>query len=166
MNQMTKWAIGLGAVSFAVTLWVLRSGPAAAPKSEVAPPPAAAHEAPRDVPTSFATAILAAAQVGSTPEGLKYQDEAAPVLSNLLQDRLSACLAGASPLDQAAFAVAVGVAPNGTVTSTWASPETPLASCVLRRLAGATLPPPRISDVWMAANIRPDTLTPEAEPEH
>ena len=109
--------------------------------------------------------MRAAERVGSTPEGLKYQDEAGPVLSNVLQDRLASCLSGSSPLGQAAFTIVVGVAPDGAVRSTWASPETPLASCVLHRLTGAALPPPPIPDVWMAANITPDATAPEAEPE-
>jgi hypothetical protein len=59
----------------------------------------------------------------------------------------------------------VGVASDGAVRSTWASPETPLASCILHRLAGAALPPPAIPDAWLAANIRPDATASEAEPE-
>ena len=174
MNTTMQSAIALGAVSFAVTMWALKSGYSAS-QSDLAPQPSAvrgevepiqaAHEPPHDLPADFDAAVRAAERIGSTPEGLKYQDEAGPVLSNALQDRLSSCLVGSSPLGQAAFTIVVGVAPDGAVRSTWASPETPLASCVLHRLAGAALPPPPIPDVWMAANIRPDATAPEAESE-
>jgi hypothetical protein len=161
-------------VSFGVTLWLLKTGQSV-PQSDPAPqlsavrgdaePTRTAHDAPRDLPSDFGSAVQAAERIGSTPEGLKYQDEAGPVLSNVLQERLSSCLSGSAPLGQAAFTIVVGVAPDGSVTSTWARPETPLASCVLHRLTGVALPPPLIPDVWMAANIRPDTAAPEAEPE-
>ena len=173
MNTTTKSAIALGAVSFAVTMWMLTSGHRV-PQSEPAPQPAAvrsdaepttAHDAPRNLPSDFDSAMRAAVQFGSSPEGLKYQDEAGPLLSNVLQDRLSSCLIGSSRLGQAAFAIVVGVAPDGSVTSTWAWPETPLASCVLHRLTGAALPPPPVPDVWMAANIRPDATASEVDPE-
>lgn len=161
MNTAIKAAIALGAVSFASTLWVLRTGPDA-PQPDAATPPAVrepiASDPPSTTPVDFRAALLAAAQVGSSPEGLKYQEEAGPALSNAIQERLSGCLVGSSPLGQAAFTVVVGVAPDGGVTSSWASPETPLASCVLRRLAGAALPPTAIPGVWMAANITPDAI--------
>jgi len=172
MNTTVKSAVALGAVSFGVTLWLLASGhgvpqsdrpeqPSARGNAEPAP---AAPDAPRDVPSDFDSAMRAAGRVGSTPEGLKYQDEAAPALSNLLEDRLSSCLVGSSPLGQNAFTIVVGVAPDGAVRSTWASPETPLASCVLHRLAGAALPPPPVPEVWMAANITPDEPASVSDP--
>ena len=174
MNTAVKWAIAIGVVSFGVTLWVLRTGPGV-PQSEPAPLPSAvqrdaaptqpAHDAPSNLPADFGSAVQAAERVGSTPEGLKYQDEAGPALSNVLQERLASCLIGSSPAGQGALTIVVGVAPDGAVRSTWASPETPLASCILHRLAGSALPPPPIPDVWIAANIRPDTTAPEAEPE-
>jgi len=117
-----------------------------------------------DLPSDFRSAVRAAERIGATPEGLKYQDEAAPVLSDVLQHRLSSCLSGSSPLGQAAFTIVVGVAPDGAVRSTWASPETPLASCILHRLAGAALPPPPIPDVWIAANITPDEPASVSDP--
>ena len=168
MNTTMKSAIALGAVSFAVTMWALKSGhgvsrsdPAREPSAVRSEAEPAAHDARRDLPSDFASAMRAAAQVGSTPEGLKYQDEAAPALSSALQDKLSSCLLGSSPLGQAAFTIVVGVAPDGALRSVWASPETPLASCVLHRLARAALPPPPIPDFWIAANITPDAAAPE-----
>jgi hypothetical protein len=174
MNTAMKSAIALGAVSFGITLWVLRAGHSV-PRSAPAPqlpavrretePTQPARDAARSLPPDFGPAVQAAERVGSTPEGLKYQDEAGPVLSKVLQERLSSCLSDSSPLGQAGFTIVVGVAPDGAVRSTWASPETSLASCVLHRLAGAALPPPQIPDVWLAANIRPDATASEAEPE-
>jgi hypothetical protein len=173
MNTAMKWAIAIGVVSFGVTLWMLRTDPRV-PQSGPAPPPPAARgeahpapttDAPHDLPVDFDSAMRAADRIGSTPEGLKYQDEAGPALSNVLQDRLASCLSGSSPLGQADFTIVVGVAPDGVVRSTWAAPETPIASCVLHRVTGAALPPPPIPDVWIAAKIRPDTAAPEVEPE-
>ena len=163
MNTMMKSAIVLGALSFAVTLWVMKSG-SDDPQTLAAPQPAT-QSAPRDLPTDFDSAVRAAARTGSTPEGLKYQDAAEPVLSRVLQERVSSCLTGSSALGPSAFAVVLGIAPDGAVTSTWAAPETPLASCVLHRLVGVVLPPPPIPDVWMAANITPDAAESETAPE-
>jgi hypothetical protein len=173
VNTAVKRAIAIGVVSFGVTLWMLRTGPGI-PQSEPAPMPSVvqrdaaptqlAHDAPSNLP-DFGSAVQAAERVGSTPEGLKYQDEAGPVLSNVLQERLASCLIGSSPDGQHPFTIVVGVAPDGAVRSTWAAPETPLASCVLHRLTGAALPPPPIPDVWMAAIIKPDATASEAEPE-
>jgi hypothetical protein len=174
MNTAMKWAIGLGAVSFGLTLWMLRTDPGVPPTGP-APQPAAArgaaewtqpaHDAPLALPADFGSAVQAAERVGTTPEGLKYQDEAGPALSNVLQDRLTSCQSGFAPVGQAPFTVVVGVAADGSVRSTWASPETPLASCVLHRLTGAALPPPPIPDVWIAANITPDATASDAEAE-
>jgi hypothetical protein len=169
-----RWAIALGAVSFAVTLWMLRSGPVAPPSAPApepaavhgeTPPPQPARDAAHDIPTDFTSAVQAAERVGATPEGLSYQDAAGPTLSNVLQEQLASCLADSSPAGQAPFTVVVGVAPGGAVRSTWASPETPLASCILHRVTGAALPPPQIPDVWLAAHIRPDPTAPQADSE-
>jgi len=171
MNAIGKSAIALGAVSFAMTLWVLKGGsddppsPAAPQRTTHEAPQPATHEAPRDVPRDFESAVRAAERTGSTPEGLKYQDAAGPELARVLDHRLSSCLTGASAVGKSAFAIVIGVAPDGTVTSPWASPETPLASCVLHRLVGAVLPPPPIPDVWIAANITPDAAASEVDPE-
>jgi hypothetical protein len=166
---MMKWTIALGAVSFGITLALLTSGrvppPAPSAARGAAAPALPAPGTPRDVPDDFHSAMRAAAQVGSTPEGLKYQDVAGPVLSNALQARLASCLDDSSPFGQAAFAVVVGIGPDGAVRSTWALPETPLASCVLYRLTGAALPPPPIPDAWMAANITPGATDSPADPE-
>ena len=149
-----KSAIALAALSFAIALWVMKSGSGDSPP--LASPQPAPLEAPHDLPTDFESAVRAAAQTGSTSEGLKYQDDVEPVLSRVLQERVSSCSNGASAVGQSAFAIVLGIAADGAVTSTWASPETPLASCVLRRLAGAVLPPPPAAGAWMAANITPD----------
>jgi|SRR5262245_61438099 len=173
MNTAIKSAIALGVASFAVTLWLLKTD-RAVPQRDPAPAPSAvqgeavtamAGDAPFVVPTDFGGALRAAEKTGSTPEGLKYQDEAGPALSNVLQDRLASCQSDSSPLGQAGFTIVVGVAPDGAVRSSWASPETPLASCILHRLAGAALPRPPSADVWLAANIRPDAVPAESEPE-
>jgi len=171
LNTTTKAAIGVAIASFAVTMWALKHGSIGSQADPFAQEPAAVrpdagpapHDTPQSIPADFASAAQAAAQFGSTAEGLSYQDEAAPVLSRVLQERLSGCLVGASPLGPSAFAIVVAVAPDGAVGSTWASPETPLASCVIRRLAGAALPPPRVPDVFMAANVRPDATASDAE---
>jgi hypothetical protein len=169
-----KWAIAIGAVSFGVTLGLLRADhgvavrePAVQPAAErSAPePPRAGDDVPANLPADFESARLAAERIGTTPEGLKYQDDASPKLSTVLQERLASCMGDSSPLGQTPFAIVVGIAADGVVGSTWAAPETPLASCVLHRLAGVSLPPPPMPHAWMAANIRPDATAPEAEPE-
>jgi hypothetical protein len=174
MNTAMKWAVAVGAVSFGLTLWMLRTDHAVSQSDPGHPPSAVhggaesaqpAHDAPLRLPSDFGAAVQAAERTGTIPEGLKYQDEAGPVLSNVLRDRLASCLSDSSPFGQSAFTVVVGVAPDGIVRSTWAAPETPLASCVLHRLTGAPLPPPPIPDAWLAANITPDAAAPEAEPQ-
>lgn len=169
MSTAMKSAIALGVASFAVTLWLLKPDRAPQPDSGSAPTAvqdqaAGAGAAPSNLPSDFGGALQAAERTGSTPEGLKYQDEAGPALSNVLQDRLASCQSD-SALVQTGFTLVVGVAPDGAVRSSWASPETPLASCILHRLAGAALPRPAIADAWLAAHIRPDAAPEEPDRE-
>ena len=166
MNAGTKAAVALGAVSFGITLWMLRSGDAPERAPEPPPPTEAPAVPPTETaaPADFDAAVKAAERTGANPEGLRYQEEASPALSEVLQDRLAGCL-GESSLGLAPFTIVVGVGLDGVVRATWASPETPLASCVLRRVTGAELPTPPIPDVWMAANIAPGQAEAEPEPE-
>src|SRR5262245_13926320 len=97
VNTAMKWAVALGAVSFALTLWMLRTD-RGLPQSDPALQPSAVrgdaesaqsgHDAPPGRPSDFGAAARAAERIGTIPEGLRYQDEAGPVLANVLRDRL------------------------------------------------------------------------------
>jgi hypothetical protein len=161
-------AAAIGVVSFGITLGLLVSGRSSSPPPELPPPaaaPAPPSPAPPSAPVDFDTAMRAAVRIGTTPEGLKYQDDAAPVLSTALQQQITGCLDESPDLDVAAFAIVVGVAPDGAVRATWAQPETALARCVLHGLSSAALPAPTVPEAWMAANVRPEAGEAKPEPE-